>query len=378
MESRAKILVAIGQVDLKAGLQGPGRDFQITSPPTVIGDVVVVGSSIPDNQAVNQAKGTVLSLQRSETAAPSGHLDPIPWAAQAKSTHRRRKRVEHDRLRPQTRPPLYTHRKRIAGLLRRNANRDGRDADSVAAVDALTGKKIWAFQVVHHDLWDQRRRLHPLRSLLCCTATSPPSPLRLRDGDALRPRPPHRRATLSGRRTPRCRSLEWLAKSPHRPNPFSSLYLTSLRLGSRQSNVTGPRRPGSAQPATPPAVRNLWPDSSIKASIPRQANADRSSSLKYRRRELRRCHLWTRPPTSLYANTNRIAYSVRFLKREAQFGAEKKRASSFDLAPHYWTIIRLIPSFSLLRCLVALLFRWPRVAAISQSAFCGVRIIGHP
>ena len=31
---------------------------------------------------------------------------------------------------------------------------DNRDANSIVALDAATGKKIWAFQVVHHDIWD--------------------------------------------------------------------------------------------------------------------------------------------------------------------------------------------------------------------------------
>jgi quinoprotein glucose dehydrogenase len=31
---------------------------------------------------------------------------------------------------------------------------DNRDADSVVALDAATGTKRWAFQVVHHNLWD--------------------------------------------------------------------------------------------------------------------------------------------------------------------------------------------------------------------------------
>jgi quinoprotein glucose dehydrogenase len=31
---------------------------------------------------------------------------------------------------------------------------EDRDADSVVALDAKTGRKVWAFQVVHHNLWD--------------------------------------------------------------------------------------------------------------------------------------------------------------------------------------------------------------------------------
>ena len=31
---------------------------------------------------------------------------------------------------------------------------DNRDADSVVALEAATGKRVWGFQTVHHDIWD--------------------------------------------------------------------------------------------------------------------------------------------------------------------------------------------------------------------------------
>lgn len=39
---------------------------------------------------------------------------------------------------------------------------EDRDADSVVALDAATGRKVWAFQVVHHDLWDYDVAAEPL------------------------------------------------------------------------------------------------------------------------------------------------------------------------------------------------------------------------
>src|SRR5207248_659968 len=48
-----------GVVDLRAGLTGRARDFHITSAPTVLGNAVVVGSSVPDNIAVDMPVGTV-------------------------------------------------------------------------------------------------------------------------------------------------------------------------------------------------------------------------------------------------------------------------------------------------------------------------------
>ena len=39
---------------------------------------------------------------------------------------------------------------------------DNRDANSVVALDARTGKKVWAFQLVHHDVWDYDVASEPL------------------------------------------------------------------------------------------------------------------------------------------------------------------------------------------------------------------------
>ncbi len=39
---------------------------------------------------------------------------------------------------------------------------DNRDADSIVALQASTGKRVWAFQLVHHDLWDYDTPSQPL------------------------------------------------------------------------------------------------------------------------------------------------------------------------------------------------------------------------
>ena len=73
---------ASGTVDLTRGVvYGPEfrGDYQVTSAPTVVGDVVITGSSIGDNGAVDMPRGVVRAYD-----ARSGALrwtwDPIPWA----------------------------------------------------------------------------------------------------------------------------------------------------------------------------------------------------------------------------------------------------------------------------------------------------------
>ena len=158
-----------GQVSLKAGINLdsgidqviPG-EYHFTSAPAVVGDVVVVGSAINDNDRVEMPAGVVRGYN-----ARSGSLvwswDPVPRdpADPARSTWQNgadrtgaanvwgpiSADPEHDLVfLPTTSPsPDYF------GGERKGANLY---ADSVVALRASTGKLVWAFQVVHHNLWD--------------------------------------------------------------------------------------------------------------------------------------------------------------------------------------------------------------------------------
>ena len=77
---------AAGQVDLTEGvdyqkfLRG---NYEVTSAPTVVGDVVITGSSIGDNAAVNLERGVVRGYD-TRTGKLLWTWDPIPWANQQK------------------------------------------------------------------------------------------------------------------------------------------------------------------------------------------------------------------------------------------------------------------------------------------------------
>jgi quinoprotein glucose dehydrogenase len=151
-----------GNVDLTVGVEyRKGDDFAITSPPTVVGDVVVIGSGIADNLRVDVELGVVRGYD-----ARTGKLlwawDPIPWA---RSQHLRTGAantwsviaadLEHGIVYLPVSSPSPDH----YGGLRPG---DNRDADSLVALDAKTGQKIWSFQIVHHDLWDYDLAAEPL------------------------------------------------------------------------------------------------------------------------------------------------------------------------------------------------------------------------
>jgi quinoprotein glucose dehydrogenase len=150
-----------GQVVLDVGteLVWPG-EFQITSPPVVIGDTVVVGSAISDNVRVAAPHGTVRAFDV-RTGESKWDFDPIP-------------RIVGNPEWQGTQPPVEGHANAWApmsvdqerglvfvattspspdffGGLRPG---DNRYANSVVALNAETGEVDWAYQIVHHDVWD--------------------------------------------------------------------------------------------------------------------------------------------------------------------------------------------------------------------------------
>jgi quinoprotein glucose dehydrogenase len=143
-----------GQVDLTkdVNLRDVGQ-YQVTSAPAIAGDLVITGSSIGDNRAVELERGIVRAFD-----VRSGKLrwswDPIPWAS--KSSPRTGAGnawstlsvdAEHDLVFV----PTGSASPDYFGGLRRG---DNKWANSVVALRASSGAFVWGFQVVHHDLWD--------------------------------------------------------------------------------------------------------------------------------------------------------------------------------------------------------------------------------
>ena len=140
---------------------GPNPHYHMTSPPTVMGNLVVIGSSIGDNQTVEAVSGAVRAYD-----ARSGQLvwswEPLPWA---QNQHPRTGAgnawsviaadPEHNLIFIPTGSPSPD----FYGGLRGG---DNRDANSVVALEATTGRRVWGFQVAHHDLWDYDVASEPL------------------------------------------------------------------------------------------------------------------------------------------------------------------------------------------------------------------------
>ena len=155
-----------GVVSLREGLRNAPfqmAEYEVTSPPAIVNDLIVVGSAIADNNRTDAASGEVRAYD-ARTGARRWSWDPVPqdprdsafasWigddahrtgAANARSV------IAADTARalvfvPTSAPSTdYSGGKRLG----RNDN-----ANSVVALRASTGAVVWHFPTVHLDLWD--------------------------------------------------------------------------------------------------------------------------------------------------------------------------------------------------------------------------------
>lgn len=155
-----------GVVSLREGLRNVPFEFaeyEVTSPPAIIGELIVVGSAVADNNRTDAASGEVRAYH-ARTGAKVWSWDPVPqddrdpayatwrgddahrtgasnaWSVLAADSARGLVFV------PTSSPsPDYYGGKRL-----------GRNdyANSIVALRAATGAVVWHFQTVHHDLWD--------------------------------------------------------------------------------------------------------------------------------------------------------------------------------------------------------------------------------
>lgn len=137
-------------------------EYNVTSPPTIVGDCVIVGSSIADITRRIQPSGAVRAYHartgalvwRFNTIPQAGEYGNETWeneswrqtgGANVWST------ITADLERGLVFLPVSTAGPDFYGGDRLGANLF---PDSIVALNAQTGKYVWHFQTVHHDLWD--------------------------------------------------------------------------------------------------------------------------------------------------------------------------------------------------------------------------------
>ncbi|MEP6574353.1 MAG: pyrroloquinoline quinone-dependent dehydrogenase [Gemmatimonadota bacterium] len=155
-----------GTVNLRDGLRNAPSyqgEYEETSPPAIIGGLVIVGSAVADNSRIAAASGEVRAYD-ARTGALRWTWDPIPqdstdagwrtWigprahhtgAANAWSV------IAADSARDLVFIPTGSASVDYFGGERLGQNLY---ANSIVALRASTGQMVWHFQTVHHDLWD--------------------------------------------------------------------------------------------------------------------------------------------------------------------------------------------------------------------------------
>jgi quinoprotein glucose dehydrogenase len=161
-----------GTIDLTRDVRLTQRgQYQVTSPPAVIRDLIVVGSSMGDNRGVELERGVVRAFD-ARSGAQRWAWDPIPsrpgdparktWEGESASRTGAANAwsiISADAQRNMVFVPTSSPSPDFYGGERKGENRY---ANSVVALRASSGQVVWHFQVVHHDLWDYDVAAQPL------------------------------------------------------------------------------------------------------------------------------------------------------------------------------------------------------------------------
>jgi quinoprotein glucose dehydrogenase len=152
-----------GWIDLRAGAadQYPNRLYGMTSPPAIFRNLVICGSLVSDGEARGPSGDVRAFDVRTGKLAWTFHTVPRAgefgndtwpvdaWKQRGGVNAWSPLSVDLDRgivFLPLTSPATDSY-----GWDREGANLFG---DSLVALDASTGKRLWHFQIVHHDIWD--------------------------------------------------------------------------------------------------------------------------------------------------------------------------------------------------------------------------------
>lgn len=153
-----------GEIDLKRGIANIIRvgEYEETSPPAIVDDMVVVGSSIADNDRVDSPNGMVRAFD-ARTGEVRWKWDPIPTNLAPTGAGNAWSVISVDAARDLVFVPTGAPSPDYHG-----AKRPGDDkwANSVVALRGKDGSFVWGFQLVHHDLWDYDTAPQPLLATL--------------------------------------------------------------------------------------------------------------------------------------------------------------------------------------------------------------------
>ena len=160
-----------GTVDLHAGIADayPGAEYSVTSPPAIYQDLVITGAAVPEYPSKGPS-GEVRAFEvRSGKLVWTFHTIPRPGETGHESW-------EGDAWKERTGANVWsimsvdTERGLIflpigsASYDFYGGDRKGVDlfSNCLVALDVATGKLVWYYQMVHHDIWDYDMPAQPV------------------------------------------------------------------------------------------------------------------------------------------------------------------------------------------------------------------------
>ena len=149
--ANGKLCEAFKSVNLIDGLVRKPEykgEYEETSPPAVVDDLVIVGSAVADNHRADSPTGEVRAFD-ARTGALRWTWHSLKLAATGAANAWSILSV--DAPRHLVFVPTGSASPDYYGGLRPG---DNRDANSVVALNSKTGERVWGFQTVHHDIWD--------------------------------------------------------------------------------------------------------------------------------------------------------------------------------------------------------------------------------
>jgi len=150
-----------GSVDLTEGIGEtvPGW-YSVTAPPTIVRGIAVVGAQVKDGQAEDAPSGVIRGYDATTGklawAWDMGHPDrtgaPPAGDTYSRGTPNMWTVAAADPQLGYVYVPLGNAAVDYYGVDRKDF--ENQYNSSIVAIDVTTGKPVWHFQTVHHDLWD--------------------------------------------------------------------------------------------------------------------------------------------------------------------------------------------------------------------------------
>ena len=195
-----------------------GGQMQFSSASIVSRGIVVVGSSLDDNQRVDELRGTVHAFD-AMTGAAKWSFDPVQGQNLRAGASNVWAPISVDDARGLVFLPTSSPSPDFWGGYRTN---DSKYSNAVVALKIETGEVAWSFQTSHHDVWDYDVASQPTLGRVTYKGKTVDALLQPTKQGLLSPWIAKPASRSFQWKSARCHKAPRRETSCHRPNPFPS------------------------------------------------------------------------------------------------------------------------------------------------------------